>query len=163
MQDTVKINFIAAFINDNFETIPTDYDQGFAHGLSSLQIHIAGPNYVCRLYRSKWATHLWRDSRVWPLWGFVAGHDLGVAKDVNRSGDSDSLTSTVSSLRLEQNYVLRSKIQRLYLTCINFDRSYVVNFKDSLKDVFQPWNTMSIYSRLMLQWSLMTTTTARDR
>jgi hypothetical protein len=71
------------------------------------------------------------------LWGFTAGHDSGVAKNVNRSGDSDSSTSTASSLRVDKKFVLGSKKQRLHLTCINFERSCIVKFEGSLKDVFQ--------------------------
>ena len=42
MQDTDNVDFIVAFINDRFQATPIDYDQGYAHGSSSLQAHIAG-------------------------------------------------------------------------------------------------------------------------
>jgi hypothetical protein len=79
------------------------------------------------------------DLCVWSLWGFAAGHNSGVAKNVNRSGhiNSDSSSSTASSLRVDKNSALGSMKQRLYLTFINFEHSHIVEFEGSLKDVFR--------------------------
>jgi hypothetical protein len=108
-------------------------NQGYAHGLNSLQIHMAGTDYIC-----PFIDHL-SDLCVWSLWGFAAGHDSGIATNVNRSGDinSGSSTSTASSLRVDRNSALGSMKHRLYLAFINFEHSPIVKFEDSLKDVFR--------------------------